>query len=148
MLEETLLALAGAAGTAIVKSMATEAWTAVRSRVVGLFGRAGKKQRQAVEVLLDRDLDALQRAPEDGREALLEELAPVWRGRVVDLLEDRPDAELATLATELRALVEMVTPSRPVDGPVSQSVTRSSAGRDITQIGSVGGDFTTGGGRG
>lgn len=140
MLEETLLTLAGAAGTAIVKSMATEAWTAVRPRVVGLFGRAGKKQQQAIEALLDQHRDALKNAPEDWHKTVLEELAPVWRDKVIELLEDRPNKELTALAADLRALVETATTGRPAVGPVNQSITGSHAGRDINQT-VVGGDF-------
>jgi hypothetical protein len=148
MLEESLLMLAGAAGTAIVKSMATETWTAVRSRVVDAFSRTGKKQQQTIEDALDHDADTMNRTSENTRDVVLDELAPVWRGRVVDLLEDRPEHEHASLASDLRALVEMVTRSGSVDGSVTQAVAESYAGRDINQIGSVGGDFTTGSGRG
>lgn len=145
MLEEALLAVAGAVGTAVVKAMATDGWAAARTGLSRLFGRAGKKP-EVIEEQLDDDADTLERASETERDQVRAELAPVWRRRIVKLLEDCPDDERAALADDLAALFDALTPTAPVGG-AGQSVSASVAGRDINQVGSVGGDFTTGGSR-
>jgi hypothetical protein len=143
MLEEALLALAGAAGGAIVKSMATDAWTAVRTRVAGLFSRAGKKRQQVIEAQLDHDSQVVASSVPEQRAAVERELTLAWRGQLVELLADRPDEELSALADDLRALVEAADGETPVN-VAHQSITGSSVGRDAIQLQNFRGGFTTG----
>jgi hypothetical protein len=147
MLEEALLTLAGAAAAAIAKAMGTDAWKVVKPRVARLFGRRNRAQQHVVEACLDDDAAAVERAEGAERVEVVEEFTPVWRRKLIALLEDCSEDERTELATELRAVVDIATPDYAGDD-VGLSVVNSVAGRDINQIGSVGGDFSTGGGHG
>lgn len=136
MLDEALTAIASAAGAEVVKAMATDAWSATRAAIVRAFKRAGAEPEKA----LIEDADAIARAPDTEREQLRRDLAPVWADRLTALLAGCPDRRRAEVAAELAGVAGGLART--------QSVDRSWAGRDINQVGSVGGDFSTGGGRG
>ncbi|MGW6458752.1 hypothetical protein ACWF94_23025 [Streptomyces sp. NPDC055078] len=126
MLAETLVALAGVGGTALVGAMATDAWASARAGAVRLFrgdGAGGDGGEDAgdgpartagqIEGQLDGDArtvaDAAARP--DGAadaDALRQALAVVWTRRLVLLLEERPAAE-----PELRELVDRLRSELP-----------------------------------
>lgn len=141
MLDEALMALAGAGGAAVVTAMATDAWSATRTGVVRMFRRAGNKQD--VEAVLDKDAHAVADALDTDRELVRQELAPVWAARLTTVLAGCPDRLRDEVAVCLDDLINAVDSARP-GGTGVQSVNASWAGRDINQAGSVGGNFSTG----
>ncbi|WP_030197515.1 tetratricopeptide repeat protein [Streptomyces sp. NRRL S-87] len=100
MLAEALEALAAAGGTAVVQAAGTEAWAAVRERVVRLFSRSGSRNVDAVSAELDRLA-----AGQEGAAGSLESAATTWRSHFEGLLQqlDGPDRESA-----VRLLRELV----------------------------------------
>lgn len=145
MVDEELLTLASVAGLAIVKSMATDGWSAVRDRVARIFRRAGKSA-ETVDAALEADARGIVQTPGPDRNARRNDLAMFWSGRVVGMLEDCSTADRAAVAAELRTLIESTAAAPEV--VTGQSISDSSAGRDINQVGSVEGGFTTGSGNG
>ncbi|MFI9004668.1 hypothetical protein [Streptomyces sp. NPDC053541] len=123
MLAEELAALAGAGATALIGAMATDVWQGARSRAVRLFGRGGEAPDSAIEARLDEDA-ALVGGAEPGGEAdeIRAELMPVWRRRLILLLERHPEYE-----ADLRALVDSVRGELP-DG--RQVWTQQNTARD------------------
>lgn len=92
------VALCLSAGTALVGSMATDAWSSVRA----IFGRFLSENGELVrEARLDRDREALVAASGGEREALAERTAASWAVRLEDIVESRPEA-----AADLAALVK------------------------------------------
>ena len=142
MLESELTTLADAAALAVVKAMASDMWSAVRGRVGRLWARRSDKAT-AMEAVLDEDADLVAGADDAERDDVQADLVPVWRRRLVTLLADCPESERAELVAQLRELVDSADDGAGRDG--AQTVSGSVAGRDIIQIRSVGGDFTTGG---
>lgn len=104
MLTEALTALGAAGGTAVVGAMATDAWQAARDHVARLFDRSDASRLEAIEAVLDGDADILIGADEADRESVRQELAAVWRRRMVRLLDQHPDAapDLEELITAIR----------------------------------------------
>jgi hypothetical protein len=98
-----VLVLSGAAAQALVASMTTDLWHAVRGRIGNLLGR-GQAEAEARQLArLDRDHSQLTTAVPAGRAALEASLAAQWSARLQDLLEENPQviAELQALVTEL-----------------------------------------------
>lgn len=108
MLTEALNAMAAAGGSAIVAAMATDAWGATRDRISRLLGRGDAARVTVVEGQLDDDATLIERASDDEREQALAELAPVWRRRLVRLLEEQPGVE-----SELREAVTAIHAALP-----------------------------------
>ncbi|MER6445425.1 hypothetical protein [Streptomyces venezuelae] len=106
MLEEGLVALATAGGTAVVQAAGTQAWDAFRARVARLLGRGDDERERAELERLDRTADALQAQPsaEVARTRLRQEAS--WQTRFEALLEDVGSTEREQIAAELRALVQ------------------------------------------
>ncbi|MEU9048663.1 MULTISPECIES: hypothetical protein [unclassified Kitasatospora] len=106
MLEEALLALATAGGTAVVQAAGTQAWDGLRARVARLLSREdGERERVELE-RLDRTASALQASTSVGAEQdrLCQQVA--WQTRFESLLEGVAGAERERAAAELRALVQ------------------------------------------
>ncbi|GAB2698600.1 hypothetical protein [Kitasatospora kifunensis] len=99
--ELTVLAEAGAA--ALVTAMATDLWQGTREAVVGLFRRADRGQRGAVEVRLDRNAALVRAAasPDAVRRALF----AFWAQELAALLRQAPSCRepLAQLAGRVSA---------------------------------------------
>ncbi|MER7463995.1 hypothetical protein [Streptomyces sp. NPDC097981] len=72
-MDDELTALAEAAAAVLVSAMATDLWQGARSSVLGLFRRAGRRRRVAVEGLLDRNAALVRESadPDEARRALL-----------------------------------------------------------------------------
>ncbi|MGH3856201.1 MAG: hypothetical protein ACRDR6_22480 [Pseudonocardiaceae bacterium] len=84
--------------------MATDAWEAARDHVARLFDRGDASRLEAIEAVLDGDADILIGADEADRESVRQELAAVWRRRMVRLLDQHPDVapDLEELITAIR----------------------------------------------
>jgi hypothetical protein len=107
-MQVVLDALAMAAATALVGSMATDAWQAARSGFTMLLGR-GDRQRQ--EIAVTRLVSAAAQVAGvsgDEQDRVRRELLPVWQVRLRDLVEEHPE-----LADELRALADQVRAQVP-----------------------------------
>ncbi|MEU9300972.1 hypothetical protein [Streptomyces sp. NPDC048269] len=113
MLAESVTALAGAGATALIGAMATDMWQGARSGAVRLFGRGGEARGNAIGAQLDDDAVLVVRAEPGGADEIREELQPVWRRRLLLLLEEHPDSE-----AELRELVERVQSGLPAERQV------------------------------
>jgi hypothetical protein len=127
-----LAVLATAGGHALVGAMATDAWTATRSWVVGLFDRGGAAGQAAIEAQLD-DHAALVAHAEDPDE-VREGLATVWRLQFQALLRQHPDLE-----GELRELVSRVHQALPAAQQtwVQTNIARDQARQNIVQHGTL-----------
>ncbi|MEU6934387.1 hypothetical protein [Streptomyces sp. NPDC046385] len=109
MLAEQVTALAGAGATALIGAMATDLWQGARSGAVRLFGRGGEERGSAIGAQLDEDAALVGRAePDSAADEIRAELLPVWRRRLILLLEEHPEYE-----ADLRALVESVRAGLP-----------------------------------
>ena len=103
---ESLVALAGAGGTALVGAMATDAWQSARTGVAGLFGRDGESRHRAVATRLDHDAELVVRAADPDR--VRGALAPAWQVELESLLTEHPE-----LSEELRAFVTRTVAALP-----------------------------------
>ncbi|GHE26743.1 hypothetical protein GCM10018781_79150 [Kitasatospora indigofera] len=106
MLAESLVALAGAGGTALVGAMATDVWQTVRAGAAGLFGRDGESRQSAVATRLDHDAELVSRAQDQDR--VRGALAPAWQVEWESLLTERPE-----LAQEIQAFVDRTVAALP-----------------------------------
>ncbi|WSJ72330.1 hypothetical protein OG294_39685 (plasmid) [Kitasatospora sp. NBC_01302] len=106
MLEDALVALATAGGTAVVQAAGTQAWEGLRARVARLLGR-GDGERELVELeRLDRTAGALQATESSQAERVRLRQEASWQTRFESLLEDLAGVERERVAGELRALVQ------------------------------------------
>lgn len=106
MLDQALIALASAAGTAVAQAAGTDAWQGVRERVARVFGRDGTRPTAQTTALerLDRTEAELEPSGADTREPV-RLVAASWQTRFRDLLEDLDGSERAHAADLLRELV-------------------------------------------
>jgi hypothetical protein len=121
-----MTALAAAAGQALVRSMVSDGWSAVRDKMAHLFGRGDHQREQQAAAQLDAARDGVQSGRLDHGSA-----AGRWQGRIETLLEDHP--ELARELTELVREIERAL--TPAAGPSSQTVRADrggfASGRDL-----------------
>ncbi|MGQ4388900.1 hypothetical protein [Streptomyces sp. SAS_270] len=106
MLDQALIVLASAAGTAVAQAAGTDAWQGVRERVARIFGRDGTRPSAQTTALerLDRTEAELESAGSDMLEPV-RQAAASWQTRFQDLLEDLEGSERAHTADVLRELV-------------------------------------------
>ncbi|GHG61489.1 hypothetical protein [Streptomyces griseocarneus] len=104
-MDQALIDLASAAGTAVASAAGTDAWNGLRERVARLFGRAAGTETGAVVERLDRTAAALDGAGPPETERVRIRLAASWQARFEDLLEDLDEAGRAEIAGQLRDLV-------------------------------------------
>jgi hypothetical protein len=102
---ESLAALATAASTTLVASMATDAWQAARTGILRVL-RRGNDEPALLAAQLDSEA-ALVLAADDA-EAARQSLLPGWRLRLEQFLRDDPEA-----ADGLRELTERLTTQLP-----------------------------------
>ncbi|MFI0718594.1 hypothetical protein [Streptomyces sp. NPDC021224] len=105
MLEQALAALAASGGAAVVTAAGTDAWTQLRTRMAGWFGRGSERRERATLERLDTTAAELEAAPGTELAAVRERAGVVWTNRIRDLLEDLDTDEQTTAATELRTLL-------------------------------------------
>lgn len=110
------MALASAAGTAVVTALTTDLWERAGSATSALWKRVYPERADTVEadLLETRELLlAARERSEDGEQELEEGFTDEWRGRFRRLLAARPD-----LAQELREVLDNeLTPALPAQGP-------------------------------
>lgn len=105
MLEEVLVALATAGGTALVEAAATDAWAKTKERVARLLGRGDEQRAGVVEARLERTRTELMPLTGVELERAREVRAAEWATRLQDVLEEHPESadELRDVLEELRA---------------------------------------------
>jgi hypothetical protein len=103
MLEEALVALAAAGGTALVEAAATDAWTKAKERFAQLLGRGDQQRAVVVEGRLERTRAELLPLTGAELEQAREVRATEWATRLRDVLEEHPES-----AEELREVVEQL----------------------------------------
>lgn len=103
MLSETVAALAGAGGTAVVQAMVSDSWDSTKARVARLLGRGDPADVAAAERHLESSRAELEAVPEPELANARRTQAAVWRARLGDLLEQDPrvEAELRRLVAEV-----------------------------------------------
>jgi hypothetical protein len=108
MLEETLVALAAAGGTAVVQAAGTDAWIGFRTRMAKLLGRGDAQRERAELARLDQMAASLEAADPSDAERLRLRHESSWQVRLEILLEDLGSEQRSQAVTELRHLVHSV----------------------------------------
>lgn len=104
-------ALAGTAGTTIVRLMATDAWQRVRDGVTAIWRRVHPERVDAVAGELDLTREQILAARDDGDTQTEDELRAEWQGRVRRLLLADPG-----VVEDLRALLGELAPETSANG--------------------------------
>ncbi|MFI8391403.1 hypothetical protein [Streptomyces sp. NPDC085540] len=105
MLEQALVMLAAAGGTAVVQAASTDAWAELRQAVARWFGRTDTRREQVESERLELTRTAVRSSdPADADRILLEQQA-AWRTRIEYALEELPESERAEAADQLRAVL-------------------------------------------
>ncbi|MET8135085.1 hypothetical protein ABZV24_24580 [Streptomyces sp. NPDC005251] len=105
MLDQTLVALASAAGAAVASAAGTDAWQGLRQRLARIFDRGDGAGQRVVLDRLDGSVVELERAGPEEREQARARVMAAWRTRFQDLLEDADDADRAELVRHLDELI-------------------------------------------
>jgi len=134
-----LLVLAAQAAQTVVAAASTDAWGAAKSGLARLLGRGDEKRAALAERRLEEARERLAAASGPEEEQARAQLAAAWQTRLVDLLEEYPDA-----AAGLRALVERLQAALPA-APTGTSATGHSmaVGGDV-RISAADGGFAAG----
>lgn len=130
-MDPTLIALAGAGGSAVVSAMATDGWETLRSGVVTLWRRFRPDSAAELERDLDTSRSALLAAPDTGIRSVREALQSAWQGRMLTLfLEDQ------AAAAEFEALLSKLTEA----GTLRTNITFNAEARDHGRVYQAGGN--------
>lgn len=141
-----LLALAALAGRTVVAAAATDAWEMAKHGFARLLGRGDPAREQVAERRLAQTREQLQGTPGQELDQERGRLEAAWQTRLVDLLEEHPDA-----ANDLQILVDQVQAALPA-GVMSAADHSAAAGRDMNisasgggvAAGTIHGDVSTG----
>lgn len=106
MLEEALVALATAGGSAVVQAAGTEVWEGLRVRVARLLGRGDGEHERAELERLDRTAGVLEASEPARAEQVRARQEASWQTRFETLLEGLCGVERERVVAELRALVQ------------------------------------------
>jgi hypothetical protein len=132
LMDEDLLVLASLAGRSLASAAGTDAWELMKRGMVRLFRHSGPERSQLTERRLEQSRGQLVNAPESELGDVRAEIEATWRTRLLDLLEENPDAR-----NELRALLDHISSGiPPSEAPDVHAV---AADRDITITASGGG---------
>ncbi|MFJ9566880.1 hypothetical protein ACIRQQ_43455 [Streptomyces fuscichromogenes] len=132
-MDAELAALAASGAAAVVQSMAQDAWTTVRERLSGLFGRAAADGTDSVRAALDETRIIVAASGGRDDDPRLVALTSDWRERLLVLLQQEP-----ALAEELRALVAHATDQR---GAVHNVITGGEVRGPVIQAHTITGDL-------
>ncbi|WP_330481488.1 hypothetical protein [Streptomyces sp. NBC_00724] len=106
LLDEALVALAAAGGTAVVQAASTDAWTGFRKAVAQLLGRGNEQRASIALARLDETAAALEAADERGDDQVGAHQGGFWQATFGDLLESVDGTERDSVAADLRVLIE------------------------------------------
>ncbi|MFF5279903.1 hypothetical protein ACWD9K_34585 [Streptomyces sp. 900116325] len=110
LLDEALMTLAAAGGTAVVQAASTDAWTGFREAVARLLGRENGQRASTALERLDETAAALEEADERVGELVGARREGFWEAGFRDLLESVDGTERESVAAQLRALIEEHAP--------------------------------------
>ena len=133
VLAEGLVSLASLAGRTVVAAAVTDAWETAKRGFARLLGRGDSGRTELAERRLEQTREQLAGCPATELERAQSQLEGTWQTRLLDLLEEHPDA-----AADVRALVEQVQARLPA-GVVSAAGHGVAAGRDVSITASGGG---------
>lgn len=136
-MEAELATLVTSGATTVVTLMASDAWSAMRSRIVGLL-RRGETQEDAdgVESAMDAEQREAIAAQEGGDQAVIADLEAVWRTRLRRLLREDPSASAA--------LRELIADGSGVPGAVHNTINGGEFRQAVIQAGDIYGDVHLG----
>jgi len=103
-----LVALAALAGRTVVAAAATDVWEEAKRGFARLLGRGDQNRAKIAERRLDETREQLEGVPAPELDQARAQLAAAWQTRLVDLLEEHPDA-----AGDLQALVDHIQAELP-----------------------------------
>ncbi|MFD5736432.1 hypothetical protein ACFWIY_27025 [Streptomyces sioyaensis] len=123
MLDQALIALAAAGGTAVVTAAGTDAWAGLRRAVAHWFSRGDALREHAELERLDQTATALQPTdPAEAERARIRQEAS-WQVRIEAMLESLDDAERDQAADQMRSLLAQHVPQGSVSaGPGTVTV--------------------------
>jgi hypothetical protein len=133
VLADEVLSLASLAGQTVVTAAVTDGWGTAKRGFARLLGRGDAARTELAEQRLEQARDQLAVVPAAELGQVQAELAGAWRTRLLDLVEEHPDA-----VADLRALVEQIQAQLPA-GAVSAADHAIAAGRDVNITASGGG---------
>lgn len=126
-MDPEITALAGAAGTAVVSTLATEAWQSVRDGVVALWRRVHPDRAGTVDAVLEETRADVLAARDAGDAEAEQALVGEWQSRLRRLLAADP-----SLAAELRGLLDELEPEAAESGStITMNATASGSSRVI-----------------
>ncbi|MER5756892.1 hypothetical protein [Streptomyces sp. NPDC002088] len=109
MLEQALVALAAAGGTAVAQAAGTDMWTGLRQAIARWFGRGDEQRERAELERLDQTAGELETAEAAAAERMRIRQEAAWQARIEALLEGLDGTERAKAADELHALLAQHT---------------------------------------
>jgi triphosphoribosyl-dephospho-CoA synthetase len=114
MLDQALIVLASAAGTAVAQAAGTDAWQSFRERVARVFGRgpAPVVAQEAALDRLDRTASELESAGPGAAERVRDAAVAAWRTRFQDLMEELDEDDREQAVAQLRELVALAQQTR------------------------------------
>ncbi|MFD7099120.1 hypothetical protein [Streptomyces xanthophaeus] len=107
MLDETLMALAANAGTAVAAAAGTDVWESVRTRLGGILRRENEGDAELVLARADRAAAELSAAEDEDAERARSRIEGVWRDRFEDILGRLDADERAEVADQLTNLASL-----------------------------------------
>lgn len=128
-----LLALAALAGRTVVAAAATDLWESAKHGFARLLGRGDQEREELMERRLEDTREQLQAIPELEWEQAHTQLEAAWQTRLVDLLEEHPDA-----AADLQVLIDRIRAELPARA-VSATGHGVAAGENVNISASGGG---------
>ncbi|MFG3019423.1 hypothetical protein ACGFZQ_12890 [Streptomyces sp. NPDC048254] len=137
-MEAELTAVVASGATTVVDLMATDAWNAVRSRIVELLQRGDRAQEDTLHVENELELERREviAAQDSGDGAALADIEAVWRTRLRRLLHDVPSAATA--------LGDLIAETNPRSSVVRNTISDGNFHQPVIQAGSISGDLLTG----
>jgi hypothetical protein len=122
-----LLVLAAQAAQTVVAAASTDVWGSAKSGLARLLGRGDEKRAALAEGRLEEARVQLATASGPEADQARARVEAAWQTRLVDLLEEYPDA-----AADLRALMEQLQAALP-----AATVASSAAGHSVAAGGDV-----------
>ncbi|MFI8850191.1 hypothetical protein ACIGW3_08370 [Streptomyces sp. NPDC053499] len=127
MMDELLMALAAAGGTAVVQAAGTDAWPGLRRALARWFGRGNEQREQAELERLDQTASDLETAEAAEVEQVRTRQQAMWQARIEFALENLSETERVQTVEDLR---ELLAPHvSPGGGAVSGDVHISASGQ-------------------
>ncbi|MFF7155356.1 hypothetical protein [Streptomyces sp. NPDC008139] len=137
-MEAELARLATSGATTVVALMASDAWNAMRSRIVALVRRGSATQEEADRAEAEMDSERLEATAvrDSGDPTVVADLEAVWRVRLRQLLREDPSASVA--------LRELIAEGTAAPGAVHNSISGGEFRQAVIQAGNIQGGIHLG----